>query len=259
LLATAMILAVACLGCSDPEEEARLAHEKAQAEAWTALQETQQALASTRAELAEVTGQIAASAEEVSEATEEQIAEWKSKAKEIQGQAVEQSERFNQQIIEFINNAGVVEGEEPPENVKAAFRMKSDEEILIAREYIDKGGDYSRAIEIYEAALKIDPDYQKLKDEIVTAEEMRWMSKERFDLAKKDMTQDEIRATLGPVNQRFVQVFPDRNVISWFYPKGKEAGAAGVYFKKSANSEYRVYLLDFNAVKPKSSEPDQEG
>jgi tetratricopeptide (TPR) repeat protein len=259
LLAAAMILAVGWLGCGDPEEQARLEKEKAQAEAWAALQETQQALESTRAEAAQLTEQIAAAAEETSEATEEQVAQWQSQAEAAKAEALTQAEQFSAQIIEFINGAGLVEGQEPPENIKMAFRMKSDEDILIAREYIDKGGDYSRAIEIYQAALKIDPDYQKLKDEIAAAEENRWITKERFDLGKKGMSQAEVRAALGPINQRFIREYADRNVVAWFYPKGKDAGAAGVYFQKKGDSEYKVYKLDFNAVKPNSSEPDQEG
>lgn len=251
LLALACMVGLVAIGCSDPEEEARLAKEAAQAEVWTAVEAAKGKVESLRGELAEVKESIQQGAQEGAEATEEQLAEWKERAKGLEEQVISAGEEFNSQLINYINGAELEQGQEPPEGVKAALRMKSDEDILIAREYIDKGGDYSRAIEIYNGALAADPDYQRLNDEIAWAEEQRWMSKERFDQAKKGMTRDQIREVLGPVNNRMIQDYPERNVIAWFYPKGPSEGAAGVYYETKGSGEPKVYKVDFNAVKPK--------
>src|SRR6185436_16811041 len=73
------------------------------------------------------------------------------------------SAELNRRLVGFINaNASESLGEPPSERQRAAIRMKSDEDALLARQYIEQAGDYRRAIEIYETALAADPDNERL-------------------------------------------------------------------------------------------------
>jgi hypothetical protein len=151
-------------------------------------------------------------------------------------------------------NAHASSGETPGERQVAAIRMKSDEDILLAREYIEEAGDYRRAIEIYETALAADPDNPRLRTELETAKARRYVTRERFALVQEGMAQDEVRRLLGPPNLQDVRDYPERGVTAWFYPKDASGAAAAVWFRKGeASSE--VYQLDFDALQPPTVTP----
>lgn len=235
---------------------------------WAALQKTDEELDAKRTELADLRAELAARAEEEGEdagtggdeAAEGEVpAEGEDLAARVEALGREiaaMADSFTQEVVAFTNKTIdlAAETEEEPETharvmelQAASIRMKSDEDILIAQEYIDKGGDYRRAIEIYQAALRFDPDYASLQEALAAAEANRFMTEERFAQVKKGMTQDEVRETLGPVNRNLIQDYPDRKVTAWFYPKGERTGAAGVYFEEK-KGVYRVYRFDFNAA-----------
>ncbi|MCH9650890.1 MAG: hypothetical protein K0U98_21885 [Deltaproteobacteria bacterium] len=150
-------------------------------------------------------------------------------------------------IVTFINEDPPVSGEPLSETQQAAIDMKVDEDILLAQEWIQVGGDYKRAISILEQILPLAPDHPRLKEEIERADTFRYMTEERFESAKKGLSEEEVRELLGPVNLRNVREYPDKGVIAWFYPKDG-GGAAGVYFRKKSGA-FAVYKTDFNAVK----------
>src|SRR5215212_10433880 len=155
-------------------------------------------------------------------------------------------EDFNRRLVEYVNaNAD----ETPGERQLAAIRMKSDEDILLAREYIEEAGDYRRAIEIYETALAADPDNPRLRTELETAKARRYITRERFALVREGMAQDEIRRLLGPPNLQDVRDYPERGVTAWFYPKDASGAAAAVWFRKGDASP-EAYQLDFDAIQP---------
>jgi hypothetical protein len=126
--------------------------------------------------------------------------------------------------------------------------MKSAEDIALAQEYIDLGGDYRRAVEILETALSVDRDNPELQAAVEKAKEFRFTTKERFDQVKRGMTQDEVRALLGQVNLRNVREYPERKVVAWFYPK--QGGGAGAVFFEQKGDVFVVYKIDFEAVQP---------
>jgi hypothetical protein len=128
-------------------------------------------------------------------------------------------------------------------------RLKSDEDIVVAHQFIERGGDYRRAIEIYEAALAVDPANPRLRQELEKARGLRYMTAERFAGVKEGMTPDEVRAVLGQPNLHNVRDYADRGVSAWFYPKGPDGAAAGVWFQRKDGGA-RVYELDFEAVPP---------
>jgi tetratricopeptide (TPR) repeat protein len=162
---------------------------------------------------------------------------------------VARSEELNRRLVDFINAHPLVEGEKPAGRLLDAIRMKSEEDIVLAHQFIDKGGDYRRAIEIYEAALAVDPDNPRLRQELDSARAHRYMTAERFAPVKKGMTQDEVRQALGPPNLRDIRDFPERGISAWFYAKDGDGRAAAVWFSKD-KGVYTVYQADFNALAP---------
>lgn len=161
------------------------------------------------------------------------------------------ADAFMQGLVTYLNSDPMIEGEPPTERQLAAIRMKSSEDMVLAQEYIDKGGDYQRAINIYEGSLQFDPDNESLKAGLEAAMVDRFMSEERFALAKKGMTQDEIRELLGQVNLYNVREYEDRGVIAWFYPTAEGGKASAVWFKENKRSkQLEAYQIKYDAVDP---------
>ncbi len=158
-------------------------------------------------------------------------------------------------LIGFINDQGIAVGGELTDVQLGAIRMKTSEEVLLAQEYIDRGGDYAKAIDIYNLSMQFDPDNEELKAALAAAEENQYMTKERFGAVKKKMTQDEVRAAIGQVNLRNIKLYEDEGTVAWFYRK-EDGSAAGVWFKESKKGadDWFVYTTKFNAVKAPSSD-----
>jgi outer membrane protein assembly factor BamE (lipoprotein component of BamABCDE complex) len=161
---------------------------------------------------------------------------------------------LDRRLVDFVNANPPVQGEPLTRRQQAALRMKSDEDLEIARQYAQKGGDYQRAAEICEAALAVDPDNPALKDELEKIRSARFMTSERFSEAKRGMTPPEVRELLGAPNPHNVHPYPERGIEAWFYPRDPAGTAAGVWFEKRPREEdTRVYQLDFDAIKPGAS------
>jgi hypothetical protein len=218
-------LLTACGGKdADPRADARSA--AAQAE-WAWLQQAKKTVDAKRAALAQ------SNTPETKAAQEKELAAL--------------SEELDHRLIDFINANPPVQGEKPAGRLLDAIRMKSDEDIALAHQFIEQGGDYRRAIEIDEAALAIDPDNPRLKQELESARAHRYMTADRFAQVKKGMTQEEVRSLLGSPNVRDVRDFPERGVTAWFYTKDADGRAAAVWFSKESGAS-AVYLADFDAV-----------
>jgi hypothetical protein len=226
------------LGCGPSPDKGGTARPSAASDAeWAWLQKTKAALDGQRARLAAAPApaDIAADPKPVRE-TEALAAE------------------LNRRLTEFINADPPVQGEPLSERQKAAIRMKSDEDILLARQFIERGGDYQRAIDIYREALVVDPGNPKLRDELVRAQARRYMARETFEQVKEGMEQEEVRLLLGQPNLHNVREYPERGVTGWFYPKDTTGAAAAVWFHKEGGRTL-VYLLDYDALAPAGPEP----
>ncbi|MBZ0113761.1 MAG: hypothetical protein K8J08_14950 [Thermoanaerobaculia bacterium] len=179
------------------------------------------------------------------------------------------SSEFGAKLVEYINSLEMFEGEPLTPEQQKALRMKSDEDIEVAEEYIEKGGDYKRALDIYNALLLLDADYPRLNEAIARAEEMRYPTEERFAEVKKGMTPLEVRDILGPVNLHNVREYPrepgDKGYVegekayrvAWFYPKDPAVGRSpsGVYFQMGEGA-YKVYQTDYGS--DEEAEPDKK-
>lgn len=257
-------LAVACGPGADPEEEAR-------SQEWQWLQETKQELDSKRAQLVELTSRAATPAEpavgdEVAAGEGEQAA-GEEAAVDVAAQraALEEeitalSEQFTNRLVAFLNEDPIVEGQPPTERQRAALRMKSDEDMALAQEWIEKGGDYKRAMDIYHSALQLDPDNEELQAALAAAEANRYMTEERFAQAESGMSREQVRAVLGQPNLHNIREYSDRGVVAWFYPTTEAGDAAGVWFEvNDETGESSAYQLKFDAIQREGSEETEEG
>ena len=222
-----------------PEEQRDTRQSEVTVAEWDWLQQTRQRLDEQRARLAQLETRT-----EPGKPPSEETARLRKEVDDL-------GEDFNRRLVEYVNaHASAASGRDTPgERQLAAIRMKSDEDILLAREYVEEAGDYRRAIEIYETALAADPDNPRLRTELETAKARRYITRERFALVQEGMTQDEIRRLLGPPNLQDVRDYPERGVTAWFYPKDASGAAAAVWFRKG-DSTTEAYQLDFDALQP---------
>jgi hypothetical protein len=156
-------------------------------------------------------------------------------------------------LADFLNIA-LNEFPEHPATAQG-LNLYSDEAILIAEDTVLKSGDYKKALNQLDAAnsyydsIGLAP-YQPLVDKLAELDEMRFITQERFDLVKKNMTMDEVKEVVGVPYYQNIQVDEKRKVETWLYRK-RDGGAAAIYFKTTNN---KVYNKNFEAVKLKVAE-----
>ena len=68
-----------------------------------------------------------------------------------------------------------------------------------------------------------------------------------YHLAKKGMTEDEVREALGQPNLYNIKEYEDKNVTAWYYPTNEQGAAAAVFFRPRQGT-LKVYNTDFDAV-----------
>jgi len=250
-----MVLVAACGTGTDPEEEAR-------SQEWQWLQQTKQELDAKRAQLAELAAQAPLPEEPATEgepadepATDEEDGEEAAtvgaaaRIAALEEEITALSEQFSSRLVDFLNDDPIVEGQPPSERQLAALRMKGDEDMALAQEWIDKGGDYKRAIDIYTTALQLDPENERLLAALAAAEANRYMSADRFAQAEEGMSREEVRALLGQPNLHNIRQYADRGVVAWFYPTSATGDAAGVWFEvNDETGESSAYQLRYDAI-----------
>ncbi|HSM13187.1 MAG TPA: hypothetical protein VLA66_03900 [Thermoanaerobaculia bacterium] len=237
------LAAAVATGCGPSEEAQKAAAAEARKAEWAAIEQDKSALDAQRQELEAARAAAAAPAadEAAAEAAQAALAQ-------AEADVTAASDALYQRVTDFINADPPVEGEPLTEQQQTAFRLKSTEDMAIAREYIERGGDYRRAIEIYLAALAVDPDNQELRAALVEAEANRFMTPERLALVKSGMSEDEVVAVVGRPLTRNVREYPEKKVTAWFYPTDEAGNAAGVFFQLKGDQKV-VYEINPEAVK----------
>ena len=258
--ALVVVVLVAACGGGGPSKE-----EQAKAEEWAWLTETKQTLDAKRQEMADLTAQMEAEAmaaaeeeaepaEEVAEGEEGAVVEEVDLAAQMEtlnGEVEAMTEEFSNRLVAFINADPMIEGEEPTESQINALRMKSSEDIILAQEWIVRGGDYKRAIEIINTAMMFDPGNPELEAALADFEANRYMTEEKFAAAEKGMTEADIRRVLGQVNLHNVREYPDKDVVAWFYPTAEDGSAAAVWFQPDKDTGVlEAYQIKFKAIDP---------
>lgn len=251
-----VLLAVATLAITGCGGDGTTKGDQALEEEWAWLQESKQKLDSMRAErtalLLKLEEPAAIDDEEAaadSDAAVEPV-EPAVSPEELEAEIFKLSDEFGQRLVGFINdpeNAQVV-GEPPSERQLAALRLKSSEDIVMAQEYIEKGGDYRRALNIFEEALRVDPGNEDVLAALEQAKLDRWMSEERFAPVEKGMSDKEVRYLLGQPLPSNIRPYPEKSVVAWFYPTSESRGAAGVYFNEDESGNLSVYQTKFDAI-----------
>lgn len=261
LVCALAVIAAGCGGGEDGQGGARDTEFAAVKEQKAALDVKRQEVADLEAQIAAAKAAAAESSEggEASEGGEEgeaagpSVEELAADLSAAEGEVQNLSEGFMTALVAFLNTANMVQGEAPTGANLDAIRLKSSEDMVIAREYISKGGDYRRAMDILDTALMLDPDNPDLQAARAEAEELQFMTEERFAVVQKGMSQDEVQGLLGTVHHSNVRNYDDKDVVAWFYRRA-DKGAAGVYFEEK-DGAMRAYRVDFEAVKP----PEEEG
>jgi tetratricopeptide (TPR) repeat protein len=241
VLAGFLLLALLpCTACGGPDEEDRAAqsHAVAADAEWAWLQRARRDLEARRAGLAGAEEQVRKGGKDPAADPAVQPL-----ARGVRAR----TDELRRRLLAFINDNPPAAGEKPAGRTLEAIRMKSGEDILAAREHVEDGGDYRTAIDIYEAALAVDPDNRLLQQELKSARARRYMTQERFAQVQEGMAPEQVRALLGPPNVNDIREYPDRGVTAWFYAKDARGAAAAVWFEKQG-SRQAVYEADFDAL-----------
>lgn len=133
-----------------------------------------------------------------------------------------------------------------------ALKIYSDEAIIIACDTVAKSGDYKKAIDRlagakgYYEAVEL-PVYPALEEKILSLQDWRFITQERFDAVTKGMTMDEVKAVAGVPYHSNIQDDVKRGVQTWLYKK-KVGGAAAIYFKIKTG---KMYSSKWDAIKIK--------
>lgn len=250
LLLGTLVLLPGCRPSQDERQDAR--QEEVTGAEWEWIQANKQTLDERRERLAQLEAAAGSAAPAGSPRSPQQKAQDEARLRQERQAVDDLAREFHRRLVEYINanaaNIAATPAEPLGERQLAALRLKSDEDILLAREHIQRNGDYRRAIEVYESALAADPDNRRLKEELETAKARRYITRERFAQVQEGMTQEEVRRLLGQPNLQDIRQYPERGVVAWFYPKDASGAAAAVWFKSGDAAE--VYQLDFEAIQP---------
>ena len=252
IVVTFLMPALLAVGCRD-SAEARA--EKARAEDGAALQRDQHEIDGERAALAQMRGRlaavpIAADGTPIRAADAALASDLANRERELGARAGTLGDRLVRYLAGFDRRRGA----DDPE-WKQAVRLKTDADVAVAQEWIDRGGDYRRAIEILETQRALDPDYPRLDQALARARDMRFVTPQRFARVQTGMTPVDVRAALGPVNLREVLRRPAERLEAWYYPK-QDGGKAAVYFRyEEGRHGFVVYQTELaaGAAKPPAS------
>jgi tetratricopeptide (TPR) repeat protein len=233
LLSASLLAGLGTFGCGSRAEPPAARRQPTDEAEWAWLQKTAGQLAERRARLAALAA----------------VTDPKQQDPRLQKETDGLADDFNRRLAGYINADPPVQGEPLTPRQKAALGLKSDEEIQLARKYLEQGGDFQRAVDILQQALAIDGDNPRLKAELARVQARRYMTRATFAQAQKGMAPDEVRRLLGAPNLNDVRAYPDHNVVGWFYPRDASGAAAAVWFHRE-EGKLVVYLTDFDALRP---------
>ncbi len=243
----------ACSSDKDKEAQDQAARDARLGE----LQQQKQQLDTARQDLAQMKDRLAKAKDgELADGETVDVDQLQTEINQKESKVAEMADSLNQGLVGYINDGAPVEGEPMPADEQKALALKADEDMILAREYITEGGEYARAIDIYDAILKFDPNNQKVKQAKAEAEAQRYMDQERFSQVKKGMTESQVQDLLGPATSPNRRDYPEKKVVAWYYPKSPQGDAAAVWMREK-DGRFEVYATQFDAV-PKRQETGGE-
>lgn len=139
---------------------------------------------------------------------------------------------------------------------KEANMFFTDETITVCTEWVEKQGDFKKAIETMEETLANDPDNKAARDFLDKLKVDQFMTPEKLALVQRGMKEFEVAKTIGMVYRNFKESWPEQGTMAWFYPR-EDTGVAGVYFIKGSDDVYSVFKINYDAKKPKGEEVEE--
>lgn len=125
-----------------------------------------------------------------------------------------------------------------------AARLLATEKILLGDQYMSLLSRYDKAIDLYRAALDIEPASTDAPARIKLAEERRYVAMASFATVKQGMKEQDVQRIVGLPREDWIkQVVQKNRVYSvWIYPKA-DGGASAIYFDNGV-----VYHTNWNAA-----------
>lgn len=113
-----------------------------------------------------------------------------------------------------------------------AASLFAKEKIRIGDGYMEILARYDRAINMYRAALYVDPNNEEAKRKLELAESRRYIDPDEFAKLKSGMLELAVQSVVGVPREDWIrQKIEGARVFSvWIYPR-RDGGAAAVYFE----------------------------
>jgi tetratricopeptide (TPR) repeat protein len=127
-----------------------------------------------------------------------------------------------------------------------AAKLYADEKVAVADQYANVLSRYDRAIDLYNAALAVDPTNATARQHLDAVQARRFVSMTAFANVKTGMKEQEVRDLVGLPREDWIrQVVQSNRVYSvWIYPR-QDGGASAIYFDNGL-----VYHTNWNAAAP---------
>ena len=233
-------------GCSGQSKQE--AAKKAQAEQqittiksdWEQLKQARVELADARTHAAELQAE-----KKLSEEQKKDLEETNTRISQMESQVSNQYDALQGELADFLNIA-LNDFPKAP-NTAEALHIYTQEAMVVAADHVKNSGNYKKAMDIlntaqnyYESVELPVPD--ELSQRIASYDDLRYITKERFDAVTKGMTMDEVAAAAGV--PYYLNKKQEKGIEFWLYPK-REGGAAAVYF----NKKDKLYNKNWEAVK----------
>lgn len=136
-----------------------------------------------------------------------------------------------------------------------AAEVYAAERVRIGDEYMRVLARYDKAVNMYQAALTVDPNNVDAKQKLAVAESKRFVTIDQFALLKEGMREEQVKAIVGMPREDWIkQVVQRSRVYSvWIFPK-RDGGAAAVYFDGGV-----VYHTNWNAAPASNEQTSRQG
>ena len=153
-------------------------------------------------------------------------------------------------LADFLN-IGLNDFPQAPET-KQALDLYTREALLVADDMVRKAGDYAKAVDHLNGVDSLYdqvglPHNPAIKQKLDWLDDWRYITQERFDAVKNNMTMDEVRTIAGVPYYANIQEDKVKGIETWLYRK-RDGGAAAFYFTIKTG---KVYGKNYEAIKTK--------
>jgi len=128
-----------------------------------------------------------------------------------------------------------------PESQKA-LRLYADETLFLARQAVERDGNYGQAQTLLQQALHYEKDDPDLVAEMARVKEFRFITRKRFDALTTGIGMEQAKALCGIPNPAFIRDKREKGhaLTAWFYPR-EDQGTAALFFEDG-----RLYAMQWD-------------